>query len=145
MLNQSTFLFYTYGSRGCKTNQYHCFMKNKKFIKVAASLGLALPVSLMGYANETTKSLLPEKEIGFVNEFKQSEQNQVKSRIFDIFKEAKKSEGIQELAHTDVHANYTIPHTNIHANYYVGNHNNHTDSHSNSRSMHVNDHSNAKI
>ena len=117
-------------------------MEKAKFIKLAMGLGLAVPASLMGLSAEVNASVSKPHVIQRVSKPGLDEQNQVKCHLLDMIGPVQKKE-LKQLAHTNVHANYTVSHTNVHTDYKVDRH--HVDSHSNTPSKHVNDHSNSKV
>lgn len=120
-------------------------MKKIKFIEIAASLGVAVPACLIGMAQEceasVVKSHIPEIKIELGRT--QLKTNPVKDRIVDMLQVNKEDSNYQQLAHTDVHADYTISHTDVHTDYSVGNH--YVDHHSNTPSKYVDHHSNSLV
>lgn len=117
-------------------------MKKTKFIQLAASLGIVIPACLLGNVEKCEasdiKTSLPKMRIGESQEVN----NPIKDRIMNVFNYEEQTPA-QKIAHTNVHANYTVPHTNVHSNFRVGNR--HTDSHSNTPKKHTNSHSNSRV
>lgn len=117
-------------------------MEKAKFIKLATALGLAVPACLLGLSTESNASVTKPQAIQNVSSCDFDWQNEVKSHLLDMIGPVQET-GFKQLAHTNIHANYTISHTNVHTDYMVNRH--HVNSHSNTPSKHVNDHSNSKI
>lgn len=116
-------------------------MEKVKFIKLAMGLGLTVPACLLSLSTECNASVAMSQTIQKVINPKLDKQNQVKSHLLEMIGPVKDTE-FKQLAHTNVHANYTISHTNVHTDYKVDRH---VDSHSNTPSKHVNGHSNSKV
>lgn len=117
-------------------------MEKEKFIKLAMGLGLSVPACLLSLSSECSASVAKSQTIQKVTNRKVDKQNQVKSHLLDMIGPVQ-DKGFKQLAHTDIHANYTISHTNVHTDYKIDNY--HVDSHSNTRSKHVDDHHNSKV
>lgn len=117
-------------------------MEKAKFIKLAMGLGLAVPACLLCLSAESSASVAKPQAIEKVLGTSLKQQNEVKSHLLDLIGPVQDTE-FNQLAHTNVHANYTISHTNVHSNYEVDRR--HVDSHSNTPSKHVDDHSNSKV
>lgn len=117
-------------------------MEKAKFIKLAMGLGLAVPACLLSLSTESNATVDKPNAIQKMSNPGLDKQNQVKSHLLDMIGPVQDTE-FKQLAHTNIHANYTISHTNVHADYKIDSH--HVDSHSNTPSKHVNDHSNSKV
>lgn len=117
-------------------------MGKAKFIKLAMGLGLTVPACLLSLSSECSASIAKPQAIQKVLNPGFDKQNQVKNHMLNMIGPVQDTE-FKQLAHTNIHANYTISHTNVHADYKVDSH--HVDSHSNTPSKHVNDHSNSKV
>ena len=117
-------------------------MEKAKFIKLAMSLGLTVPACLLSLSTECSASVAKPQAVQKVLTPGFDKQNQVKSHLLDMIGPIQGTE-FKQLAHTNVHANYTISHTNVHTDYKVDRR--HVDSHSNTPSKHVNTHSNSKV
>lgn len=117
-------------------------MEKAKFLKLAASLGIAVPACLLGLCAESHATVAKELPLKTASENNLKVQNQVKSHLLDMIGPISKTE-YKQLAHTDVHANYTISHTNVHTNYNIDR--KHVNHHSNTPSKRVNEHHNSPI
>ena len=119
----------------------------KKYIKIAQSLGIILPVCLMASTAEAkvanvknavdNEIAIPQND-NLVN----YGSNPIKDRIAQSFN-SESTISPYQIGHTNIHANYRISHTDVHTDYTVQRR--HVDQHSNTPSKHVNDHSNSKI
>lgn len=128
---------------GCKTAKNFLFMKTIKFIQVAASLGIAVPACLIILAQKSEASIAKVKLPQLKIELGLEHSNPVKEKITKLLNIDIDDSTYQQLAHTDVHANYTVSHTNVHSNYYVNDY--HTDSHSNTNAYHCDTHSDSPV
>lgn len=117
-------------------------MEKAKFIKLAMGLGLTVPACLLSLSTESSASVAKPQAIKKVLAPDRDKQNQVKSHLLDMLGPVKDSE-LKQLAHTNVHADYTIAHTNVHTDYTVDRR--HVDTHSNTPSRYVNHHSNSMV
>lgn len=117
-------------------------MRKRKFIQIAASLGVAIPACLFSLSQDcnatASKAVTPSAQSLSIK----NATNPIKERILNAFN-AEEQTPASLIAHTNVHANYTIPHTNMHENYWISGE--HTDCHSNTRAFHTNEHSNSKV
>lgn len=113
-------------------------MNRIRFIQVAAGLGIAIPACLLGLAEQCEASVekIPAKISFSLN---QEGTNLVKDKILNLYS-AEEITPSNEIAHANVHANYTIPHTDVHNNYGGGS--GHSNQHSNTKGKHTNQHSN---
>lgn len=117
-------------------------MEKEKFIKLATGLGLTVPACLLGLGTECSASVAKPQVNQKVSDLGLYRQNQVKSHLLHMIGPVQDKE-FKQLAHTDIHANYTITHTNVHTDYKIDSH--HVDSHSNTPGKHVDDHGNSKV
>ncbi len=117
----------------------------KKYLTIAKSLGIVLPVCLLASpadakAADNVKAVLINGVATLSSP--QNQSNPIKERIVQSFNEEPQT-ALFQIDHTNVHTNYTISHTNVHTNYRIDG--KHTDRHSNTPSKHVNDHSNSAV
>jgi hypothetical protein len=117
----------------------------KKYITIAKSLGIILPVCLL--ASPVEAKAVDNVKDGLNNEIvvlnnSENQLNPIKDRIVQSFNEEPQTT-LSQIDHTNIHANYKISHSNVHTNYRIDG--NHTDQHSNTPSYHVNDHSNSAV
>lgn len=123
-------------------------MEKAKFIKLAMGLGLTVPACLLCLSEESSASVAKPQiiksalESSLTQENESKQLNEVKAHLLDLIGPIQ-DDNVNQLAHTDLHANYTISHTDVHTDYTVDRH--HVDSHSNTPSKHVNDHSNSMV
>lgn len=118
-------------------------MKTAKFITLAASLGISVPAcllatSLQGQAT-VLKTTFPLHKVSN----NAATNNLVKDKIVKVYNAVEQTPSTQ-LAHTDVHCNYTISHTNVHTDYSL-NSNHHINQHSNTPDHHENCHSDSLV
>lgn len=116
-------------------------MKKIKFIRIASTLGIVLPTSLLGIAENCEASEAKNSTENLLK-IEESEQNPIKERIINLFSEEEQTPPT-EIAHTNVHANFKVSHTNVHADFKVDG--KHTNDHSNTRASHTDEHSNSRI
>lgn len=118
-------------------------MEKAKFITIAAALGIAVPTCLLCTSEECNAK--PNSQLPSVETLRKAIKdgsNPIKTKIISVFSDEEFTPS-QQIAHTNVHANYTISHTNVHSDYCIDNR--HSNSHSNTPQEHVDSHSNARI
>lgn len=131
----------------------------KKFIQIAAGLGIVIPATLLTAveANASvirTSEIKPNSTSTIQTRGKSLDDNLVITRILTVFN-AEEQTPANQIAHANVHANYTIPHTDVHSNiHHINSHTNNeytnyhtnreaTSKHSNTPAKRVNQHSNS--